>query len=213
MEDLPSEAYVAPAVALHAKGESVMRKWQVIALVATLLMGLHGTANAIIISLGVISSPGSHAVQNSGLLGEFTDQYTFSVASGSAFDISAFISTGFSNRYGIVDMVGSLLQGNTVLFSVDAVINTLPEGFPSTDLTIRPFFLRSGDYRLVVTGNAYAIFEGPTASYSGRVMFDPAPTSVPEPGTLLLLATGLIAVVALTRRRSGRRPDRKSLRH
>lgn len=179
-----------------------MKKWKVFGLVATLLIGLHGTANAVIVPLGEISSPSSFAVQNGGLLGEFTDQYTFSIAAGSAFDISAFISTGFSNRYGINDLVGSLFQGSTVLFSANAVIHTLPEGFPSSDLTIAPFLLEAGDYRLVLTGNAFGVFEGPTASYSGDISFAAASTSVPEPETLLLFITGLIGAAATARSRS-----------
>jgi hypothetical protein len=151
---------------------------------------------------------GSFGVHNGGLLGEFTDHYTFSIADGSAFDMSAFISTGFSNRYGINDLVGSLFRGSTLLFSADAVIHTLPEGFPSSDLTIAPFLLGAGDYRLVLTGNAYGVFEGPTASYSGDISFAAASTSVPEPETLLLFMTGLIAAAAMARSRSGLRPAR-----
>jgi hypothetical protein len=191
------------AVTSH-ETELVMKKWKVFGLVATLLIGLHGTANAVIVPLGEISLPGSFAVQNGGLLGEFTDQYTFSIAAGNAFDISAFISTGFSNRYGIDDLVGSLYQGSALLFSADAVIHTLPEGFPSTDLTIAPFSLGAGDYRLVLTGNAFGVFEGPTASYSGHISFDAGSTSVPEPETLFMFITGLIGAAVAARSRSTR---------
>jgi hypothetical protein len=61
--------------------------------------------------------------------------------------------------------------------------------------------LGAGNYRLVLTGNAYGVFEGPTASYHGDISFAPASMSVPEPETLLLFITGLIGAAATARSR------------
>src|SRR5688572_19801110 len=95
---------------------------------------LSGPAQAAIISLGQVVSPVVFDITNDGLLGNFEDQYTFSIAPGHTFDFAAFVSTGPARRFGILDFTGSLFAGESLLVSVDGVIRTTPSGFPSFDL-------------------------------------------------------------------------------
>ena len=164
---------------------------------------MSGSAQAAIISLGEVVSPVVFDIRNEGLLGNFEHQYTFSIAPGHTFDFTAFISTGFSNRFGVDDFTGSLFGGENLLFSVDAVRRTTPEGFPSFDLLFSPFALAAGDYSVVVTGDAFGAFEGITASYTGNLSFAAAAGNVPEPGTIILFLVGLMGLrlVIATRNR------------
>ena len=181
-----------------------MRKCKSLMCAVLAAVVLSGPAQAAIISLGEVSSPVIFDIRNEGLIGNFEDRYTFSIAPGHTFDFTAFISPGFSNRFGIDDFTGSLFGGENLLFSVDAVRRTTPEGFPSFDLLFSPFALAAGDYSVVLTGDAFGAFEGITASYTGNLSFAAAAGNVPEPGTIILFLVGLMGLVISLKNRGAR---------
>jgi len=168
-----------------------MRNWQSL-IFAAMAAALNMPLGAAVISLGEQVSPGLVGVANGGLLGKFEDRYTFSIAPGISFDFFGFLSTGFSNRFGILDFEGDLFAGDTLLASGDSLTRRTPEGFVAYDVFFLPVGLAAGDYSIVLTGNAVGAFEGITASYAGDLSFAPAISAVPEPETLLLFMTGLI---------------------
>jgi len=156
-------------------------------------------------ALGEIAAPVSLAIGNAGLLGPFSDAFSFSIGATDRFEFESFVSTGFSNRGAIPDMIGTLYSNGAVLASGLAQTVTLPEGFPSREITFAPLQLVPGDYRLVFSGEAISFDPSIsfTSGYTGSVTFSPM-AAIPEPSTTLLAAVGLLALL-LAVRRNGRR--------
>ncbi len=171
-------------------------------------------ARATDFALGEISAPVSLAIGNAGLLGPFADAFSFSIGATDSFDFESFVSTGFSNRSAIPDMVGALYSGATLVANGLAETVVTPEGFPSRDITFASLALGAGDYRLVFSGTASPFDPGLpiTSSYFGSVTFN-AVTAIPEPSTYLLIAIGALALLAAIRREGRasvrRRPRRR----
>lgn len=171
-------------------------------------------ARATDFALGEIVAPVSMAIGNAGLLGPFSDAFSFSIGATDSFEFESFVSTGFSNRHAIPDMIAGLYSTNGALIAnglAETVVT--PEGFPSRDITFASLALGPGDYRLVFSGTAIAFDPGLpiTSSYFGSVTFN-AVTAIPEPSTYLLMSIGVLAVLTAIRlegrARGRRRPGR-----
>jgi len=162
-------------------------------------------------ALGEISAPTAFSLGNDGLLGAFSDVYSFSIAAANAFEFESFVSTGFSRRNAIPDMVAALysIGGSSESLVANGFAQTvlLPEGFPSREITFAPLALGPGDYRLVFSGEAIS-FDPEiafTSSYSGLASFS-AVSAIPEPATYWLLSIGTLALLIAARPRKARRP-------
>lgn len=170
-------------------------------------------ARAADFALGEIVAPQSLAIGNAGLLGPFSDAFRFSIGATDSFEFESFVSTGFSNRSGIPDMVAALYSGGALIANGLAETVLTPEGFPSRDITFASLALGPGDYRLVFSGTAIAFDPGLpiTSSYFGSVTFN-AVTAIPEPSTRLLMSIGVLALLTAIRlegrARGQRRPGR-----
>jgi PEP-CTERM motif-containing protein len=167
------------------------------------LLACGGPAYATDVPLGSITAPISLAIGNSGLEGAFTDTYTFSIAASDSFSFDSFVSTGFSNRFFILDLAGALYAGATLLESGVGTTTYLPEGFPSRQVDFAALTLGPGDYTLAFTGTATSAFPGITSSYAGSVSFGPV-AAIPEPSSwmLMLAAVPLLGVAVRRHRRS-----------
>ena len=160
-------------------------------------------AKAADVDLGTVTSPTSLAVGNNGLLGPFADVFTFAIGAGDSFGFSAFISTGYSNRSGILDMQAGLYRADSLLQAGDAQTVYLPEGFPSRDISFDSIVLGAGAYQLRVTGTAMSFLPDVpiTAGYQGSLGFVAAPAPIPEPASVVLMAISLGMLGLFARRR------------
>ena len=160
-----------------------------------------GPAWAADFPLGEIGAPVSLAIGNAGLLGPFSDTFSFSIGATDSFEFESFVSTGFSNRSGIPDMAAALYSGGTLVSDGLAETVLTPEGFPSRDITFASLPLGPGDYRLVFSGTAIAFDPGLpiTSSYFGSATFN-AVAAIPEPSTTLLMSMGVLALLMAVRR-------------
>jgi len=164
-------------------------------------------AKAADVDLGTVtSSPTSLVFGNDGLLGPFADVFTFAIGAGDSFGFSAFMSTGYSNRSGILDMQAGLFSGGTLLLAGDAQTVYLPEGFPSRDISFDSIVLGAGEYQLRVTGTATSFLADVpiTAGYRGSLDFAAAPAPIPEPASVVLMALSLGMLGLFARRRVSR---------
>ena len=158
------------------------------------------------VDLGTVTSPASLVVGNDGLLGPFADVFTFAIGAGDSFGFSAFLSTGFSNRSGILDMQAGLFRADSLLLAGDAQTVYLPEGFPSRDISFDSTVLGAGEYQLRVTGTATSFLSDVpiTAGYQGSLDFAAAPAAIPEPASVVLMALSLGMLGLFARRRVSR---------
>ena len=164
--------------------------------------GWTAPARATNVDLGTVVTPASLVFGNDLLLGAFTDVFSFSIDAGTSFDVSSLLSTGYSNRSGILDMQASLFSGSTLLLEGDAATSRSPEGFPSRDISFAAITLGNGDYHLKVHGTATSFLPDVpiTAGYLGSIDFVAATAPIPEPSTWLLMAFGLGALGLAMRR-------------
>jgi len=178
-----------------------------IVLLAAVFFGMVGQAGARTIDLGAISGPITFSIHHDKLVKPFNDQYLFTVDPGTTLDFSAFVSTGYSNRFWILDMDGTLSDTSGVIVNGDAVTNILPgAGFPDRDVTFPSTLLGPGDYVLAIFGTPSRAFPGPTSSYSGDIKFcsggvctSPATTPLPASLPLMLAALAGLALAATRR--------------
>ncbi len=163
-------------------------------------------AKAADVDLGTVTSPTSLVFGHDGLLGPFADVFTFAIGAGDSFGFSAFMSTGYSNRSGILDMQAGLFRTDSLLQAGDAQTVYLPEGFPSRDISFDSIVLGAGEYQLRVTGTATSFLADVpiTAGYQGSLDFTAAPAAIPEPTSVLLMAFGLGMLGVVARRRVSR---------
>jgi hypothetical protein len=151
-------------------------------------------------ALGSFSAPASLSLSNSGLRGSFADTFSFSIDPGASFLFSSFLSTGFSNRSGILDLQADLFRGPTLVQEGTSFTRYLPEGFPSSEVSFASIVLPAGSYQLQVSGDAWGSSFGPASSYSGELTLAAA---IPEPETWTLMLLGLAGLgVAAARRRN-----------
>lgn len=170
-----------------------MRKFKSLVCAVLVIAATSIPAQAAVISLGQVNSPTVFNIGNEGLLGNFEDRYDFSVALGGVFDFSAFVSTGFSNRFGILDFTGRLLADNALLAT--GISETRHNPFIAFDVRFPPVALVAGDYSLFFAGDAFGAFEGITASYSGNLSFAPTVGVASEPGMLALFVAALLGLL------------------
>lgn len=181
-----------------------MRQFAKSACAAVLLAwGVATAAPAAVIDFGNVSAPTGFGLGNAGLSGSFDDVYNFTIDPGLSLLFSASLSTGFSNRFFILDMEAELSDGAGPVASGLATTNVIPPGFPSRDITFDPIVLAAGDYALHVFGTATSSFPGPTSSYDGVLNLAAAP--VPTPAGVVLLLTALAGFAVLRRADRGSR--------
>lgn len=138
---------------------------------------------------------------SNGFLGSagFIDDYFFKIASAQADVVSATIDLGgvfsignlFARIYSLAANPGGLVT-TTPAGTVDYGVIT-PSG-PVTLVQINPVTLSSGSYVLEISGTTTGSQGG---SYTGTLNL----TAVPLPGTLALLLSGLVGLLALAARR------------
>lgn len=154
-------------------------------------------------SLGSVATPTVLTFSGGALPGAFTDNFLFSIVGAAPLEFTAFLSTGYNNRFFILDMDASLLRDGVTVAEGDAVTKTLPEGFPSRDVSFQSIVLSPGSYALQVTGTATnAVDSSSFSTYEGTMTFAAVAPTVAEPATWLLFGAGAGAgAIGLGRRR------------
>ena len=162
-----------------------------------------GAAMAETFRLGVANSATGFAIGNEGLRGAFSDVFSFQIgAAAGPLEFESFASTGFSNRSAIPDLHAELFSSGALLLSGLAQTLFSPEGFPSREVTFSPFVLGAGSYELLFSGTATSFDPGLpiTSGYSGTITLAQV-SAIPEPATIVLTGLGVVAMIAVRRRR------------
>ena len=128
---------------------------------------------------------------NGGLVGTFTNVFTFVVTSRGV--LAADFSNAASSNNGLtdIDFTGATLTGNGGTFSFTKLVGeplALTELWGVTPLNVTP-----GTYTLTVTGRSF----GTPATYAGNFNIG----AVPEPATWAMMMVGVGAVGGALRRR------------
>ncbi|MDQ7246652.1 hypothetical protein [Dongia sedimenti] len=166
------------------------------ALLMALVSGFSGGAQAATIALGSYSGPsviGVSQYRDS----PFVDDYQFTIGPGVTLQFSAFFSTGFSNRFWILDMGGTLSDSGGVILNGISETVLLPP-FPDRRVTFPVMTLGPGSYVLSILGTPTSAYSGITSFYSGSITLA---AITPLPGALLFLLTALGAFAWLGRLR------------
>ena len=154
----------------------------VVALIAS------ATASATTINWGTISTSATRSIGNSfDDRGSFSDRYNFTLT-GSASASGSADTGGFFTLLDI-DLTSISLYSGSSLISSDSS----PAHFSFANLG-------AGSYSLFVSGNVTG-FEWGHVRYDGDIHFSPSATKVPEPGSFMLAAIGLLGLAFAMRRR------------
>jgi hypothetical protein len=162
-----------------------------------------GAAFSTTFELGTANGPTTFAIGNEGLLGAFSDTFSFEIGVSGPFAFDSFASTGFSNRFGIPDLQAALYSNGQLLSGGLAQTVFTPEGFPSRNVSFAPLTLAAGSYELLFSGTAISFFPDVplTSAYSGSINLAPI-AAIPEPSTVALTALGVVTLIGLRRRRT-----------
>jgi hypothetical protein len=160
-----------------------------------LLTVLGAATQAGTVALGEIAEPLSWPLNQRFPVLPLADRYTFSIASGTTWTFSAFMSTGYNKYTQIPDLKGELFRDGAGLLTEDAQWMIHPtSGFYLSQVSFDPFELGAGNYELRFSGNVISAY-GVPGQYTGQMAFQP-PASIPEPSTLALAGLALMALLA-----------------
>ena len=147
-------------------------------------------ASATTINWGTISNSASRSIGNTfDDRGSFSDRYNFTLAGGASGSGDVDWGSGWFSSLDI-DLTSISLYSGSALIGSDSS----PAHFSFANLG-------AGSYSLFVSGNITGRFEFGTAGYDGHIHFSPSATKVPEPGSFVLAALGLLGLAFAMRRR------------
>src|SRR3954470_20518584 len=129
-------------------GGFVMTRFHKIGLVllAALVVGFSGGAQATSFSLGNISGPGTFSFGNDKDLGPFTDKVHFVIDPGVTLTFSADATNHTWRHGGIYDMDGTLSDDSGVILNADADLVNPPDPYPDRVVTFQSLVLGPGHY-------------------------------------------------------------------
>ena len=183
-----------------------MKKIFAVPLLLMLAPGANAVPCTTSVSLGILGPPGLSLLGNSFTAeGAFTDCYTFSL--NGAADLTGFVDLQDPLSRLEIDLTLSLYEGGVILDSTTG--NQTGTSFGPGSFAFSS--LAAGLYSLVADGGVtrgnFGLplpvgYFGVATSYQAIPSpADPAPTSVPEPGTWVLLLAGLAGICLVKRRR------------
>ena len=182
-----------------------MTRFHKIALVllAALVIGFSGGAQATSFSLGHITGPGTFSFGNDKDPGPFEDRVHFIIDPGVSFIVKVDAKNAFWRHGGIDDMDGTLNDASGVILNGDALTTfPLSSPYPIRVITFADIVLGPGHYFISIFGTPFSDVGGRN-TYSGTVAF----AATPLPASLLLMLTALGAFGALGWRRIGQSTD------
>jgi hypothetical protein len=171
-------------------------------LLAALVIGFSGGAQATSFSLGNISGPGTFSFGNNKDLGPFTDKVHFIIDPGVSLILSADATNHTWRHGGIYDMDGTLSDASGVILNADADLVNPPYPYPDRVVILQSILLGPGHYYLSIFGTSESEV-GVWNDYSGTIQF----AATPLPASLLFMLTALGAFGLLGWRRIGKSAD------